>query len=131
MTQPGGGLPPARILEWLERGPKAAFYVMYGPTEASARLTDLPPFELRRKLGSVGRAIPNVEIIVVNDDIARPGEVGELVARGANISPGYWNNPEEKQLSSSESSGALSGKSSDSAPGWSASGPGTVSRAAC
>jgi acyl-CoA synthetase (AMP-forming)/AMP-acid ligase II len=97
VTQAGGGLPPARILEWLERGPKVPFYVMYGATEASARLTYLPPAELRRKLGSIGRAIPNVEIVVVGDEggVVPPGEVGELVARGANISPGYWNNPEE------------------------------------
>jgi acyl-CoA synthetase (AMP-forming)/AMP-acid ligase II len=97
VTQAGGGLPPTRILEWLERGPKAAFYVMYGATEASARLTYLEPSELRRKLGSIGRAIPNVEILVVTEDgrVAAEGEVGELVARGANISPGYWNNPNE------------------------------------
>lgn len=97
VTQAGGGMPPARIEEWLERGPKVDFYVMYGATEASARLTYLEPAQLRRKLGSIGRAIPNVEIVVLREDgsIARPNEVGELVARGANISPGYWNNPEE------------------------------------
>jgi long-chain acyl-CoA synthetase len=97
VTQAGGGMPPARILEWLERGPKTDFFVMYGATEASARLTYLPPSELRRKLGSIGVAIPNTEIIIVKDDgsIAAAGETGELVARGANISSGYWNNPQE------------------------------------
>lgn len=99
VTQAGGGMPPARILEWLERGPQVPFFVMYGATEASARLTCLPPGELRRKLGSIGRAIPNVEIQVVKED-GRPaatGEVGELVARGANISQGYWQNATETQ----------------------------------
>ena len=97
VTQAGGGMPAARITEWLERGPNARFFVMYGATEASARLTYLEPSQLQRKLGSIGRAIPNVEMLVVKDDgtIAAPGETGELVARGSNISPGYWNDPEE------------------------------------
>ncbi len=97
VTQAGGGMPPAKINEWLERGPKADFYVMYGATEAAARLTYLPPADLTRKLGSIGRAIPDVEICVVAEDgrVAAVGETGELVARGANISKGYWNRPEE------------------------------------
>lgn len=97
VTQAGGGMAPARIQEWLEKGPQVPFFVMYGATEASARLTYLEPEQLRRKLGSIGRAIPNVEMRVVTDDgrFAEPREVGELVARGANISPGYWNDPEE------------------------------------
>jgi acyl-CoA synthetase (AMP-forming)/AMP-acid ligase II len=70
---------------------------MYGATEAAARLTYLPPEDLPRKLGSIGRAIPNVVIDVI-DETGTPvgnGEVGELVARGPNISSGYWNRPEE------------------------------------
>ena len=97
VTQAGGPMPPSRILEWLERGPRVPFYVMYGATEASARLTYLPPADLRRKLGSIGRSIPNVEMLVMteNGERARPGEVGELVARGANVAAGYWNAPGE------------------------------------
>ncbi len=97
VTQAGGGMPPARIAEWLERGPAVPFFVMYGATEAAARLTYLPPDELREHLGSIGRPIPNVEVRVLTADgvVAAPGEVGELVARGSNISAGYWNNPEE------------------------------------
>jgi long-chain acyl-CoA synthetase len=100
VTQAGGGLPPARITEWLERGPKADFYVMYGATEAAARLAYLPPADLPRKLGSIGRPIPEVEIAVITEsgEQAKPGQVGELVARGPNISPGYWNRPEETSL---------------------------------
>lgn len=97
VTQAGGPMSPARIDEWLARGPKAGFYVMYGATEAAARLTYLPPTELASKRGSIGRAIPNVEVRVLAEDgrVAQPGEVGELVARGANIASGYWNRPDE------------------------------------
>ncbi len=97
VTQAGGGMAADRISEWLARGPKVPFYVMYGATEASARLTYLHPDDLLGKLGSIGRPIPNVEIAVVKDDGTRaaPGEAGELVARGSNISRGYWNNAAE------------------------------------
>jgi long-chain acyl-CoA synthetase len=99
VTQAGGSLPVPRINEWLARGPQVPFFVMYGATEASARLTYLDPARLGDKAGSIGKPIPNVEITVVKDDgtTAAPHEVGELVARGANISSGYWNNPQETQ----------------------------------
>jgi acyl-CoA synthetase (AMP-forming)/AMP-acid ligase II len=99
VTQAGGAMPKSRIVEWLDRGPKVPFYVMYGATEASARLTYLEPEHLGTKLGSIGRPVPNVEILVLRDDgtPAAPGEIGELVARGSNISPGYWNNHEESR----------------------------------
>lgn len=97
VTQAGGSMPPSRITEWLERGPAAKFYVMYGATEAAARLTYLPPADLKQRMGSVGKPIPNVEIQVITEtgERAAPGEIGELVARGSNISCGYWNNQEE------------------------------------
>lgn len=97
VTQAGGNLPPARIREWVERGPQVPFYVMYGATEASARLTYLPPGRLQAKLGSIGIEIPNVEICVVREDgeLAGVNEPGEIVARGANIAAGYWNAPAE------------------------------------
>lgn len=97
VTQAGGAMSPARIDEWRARGPAADFYVMYGATEAAARLTYLPPADLKRKAGSIGRAIPDVEIRVVTPGgrVAAPGEVGELVARGPNIALGYWNRPDE------------------------------------
>jgi acyl-CoA synthetase (AMP-forming)/AMP-acid ligase II len=97
VTQAGGAMPTSRITEWLERGPKADFYVMYGATEAAARLTYLPPAALHRKLGSIGRPIPGVSIAVVDGQgqAVQPGTVGELIASGENISPGYWNNAEE------------------------------------
>jgi amino acid adenylation domain-containing protein len=100
VTVAGGALPPSKIDEWLRRGPHAQFFVMYGATEASARLTYLAPSQLSAKRGSIGRPIPNVEIVVLNEagETAAPREVGELVARGSNISCGYWNNPCESAL---------------------------------
>jgi amino acid adenylation domain-containing protein len=97
VTQAGGALPAARVREWLERGPRVPFYVMYGATEASARLAYLDPRELSRKLGSLGRAIPNVRLTTVREDgtVASPGEVGEIIARGSNVAVGYWNDAEE------------------------------------
>jgi long-chain acyl-CoA synthetase len=96
VTQAGGPMPPARIREWQRALPGVPFYVMYGATEAAARLAYLDPADFDRAPGSIGRAIPNVDLRVLNDDgaVARPGEVGEIVARGSNISPGYWAAPE-------------------------------------
>jgi acyl-CoA synthetase (AMP-forming)/AMP-acid ligase II len=95
VTQAGGAMATPLIREWLRDGPPVPFFVMYGATEASARLTYLPPADLERKLGSIGRPIPGVHIRIVTDDgsTAAPREVGELVANGANVSAGYWNDP--------------------------------------
>jgi amino acid adenylation domain-containing protein len=97
VTQAGGAMPPQRLAEWLKRGPNVPFFVMYGATEASARLTYLDPAELPGRAGSIGRPIPNVEIVVRREDgsPAAAGEIGELVARGSNIARGYWNDPVE------------------------------------
>jgi acyl-CoA synthetase (AMP-forming)/AMP-acid ligase II len=97
VTQAGGPMPPALVQEWLRTVPGVPFFVMYGATEASARLAYLPPAELPRRLGSIGRAIPGVELRVVREDgdVASPGEIGEIVARGGNISAGYWNCADE------------------------------------
>lgn len=97
MTQAGGPMPPAAIERLLEIVPHVAFYVMYGQTEATARLTWLPPERLRDKLGSVGIAIPGVEIEIRDEETFEPlpaGVTGEICARGDNITPGYWQNPE-------------------------------------
>jgi long-chain acyl-CoA synthetase len=100
VTVAGGALSPSRIKEWLRHVPNAEFFVMYGATEAAARLSYLSPADLARKPGSIGRAIPNVELLVINESGGRAtaGEIGELVARGSNISCGYWRNPEETAL---------------------------------
>lgn len=92
-----GGKVPVPIIEKMRRFfPRTDIYLMYGLTEAF-RSTYLPPQELERRPTSMGKAIPNVEIFVVNEkgEECRPGEVGELVHRGALISRGYWNDPEK------------------------------------
>lgn len=69
-------------------------FMMYGTTEAF-RSTFLHPHQLEKKPGSVGKAFPGVEITIVdhNGRICHPGEIGEIVHKGAFISPGYWNDP--------------------------------------
>jgi long-chain acyl-CoA synthetase len=97
VTQAGGTMPPARIRQWLDVMPDVRLYLMYGTTEAGPRLAYLDPAELPRRIGAIGRAVPNVELTVMRDDgtVAEPGTVGELVARGSNIAAGYWGKPEE------------------------------------
>jgi acyl-CoA synthetase (AMP-forming)/AMP-acid ligase II len=97
LTQAGGALAPAIQKEVVKAFAPAKLFVMYGATEASARLSYLDPVDLPRKWGSIGKAIPNVELYVA-DEYGNPrpnGEEGELVARGSNIMSGYWNHPEE------------------------------------
>jgi acyl-CoA synthetase (AMP-forming)/AMP-acid ligase II len=99
LTQAGGAMAPSIQKEVAEAFAPAKLYVMYGATEASARLSYLPPGDLPRKWGSIGKAIPNVELFIA-DAIGkplRPGDEGEIVARGSNIMSGYWNHPEETQ----------------------------------
>lgn len=92
VTQAGGKLHNAFISEFTELFPDVRFFVMYGQTEATARLSFLPPERLKDKLGSIGKGIPGVELKVVDEDgkdIA-PGQVGEILARGRNIMKGYF-----------------------------------------
>ena len=76
--------------------PEKDFYVMYGATEATARLSYLPPHLAREKMGSIGKGIPGVTLNVMNSDgvPVKPGEVGEITAIGDNIMKGYYNDPE-------------------------------------
>jgi acyl-CoA synthetase (AMP-forming)/AMP-acid ligase II len=72
--------------------PRVQLFIMYGQTEATARLTYLPPAQLSAKFGSVGVAVPGMEIDVQLDGRSlAPGEVGEICARGSSIMQGYWN----------------------------------------
>lgn len=91
-----GGHMPRPVLDRL-RGllPRTQVYLMYGLTEAF-RSTYLPPAELDRRPDSMGKAVPNAEILVVRKDgtPCAPGEPGELVHRGAFVALGYWNDPE-------------------------------------
>jgi acyl-CoA synthetase (AMP-forming)/AMP-acid ligase II len=92
VTQAGGKLAPIFIDEFRNSHPEITFFVMYGQTEATARLSYLPPELYEAKKGSMGKGIPGVELRVVNETgrNIKPGEVGEVIARGDNIMLGYF-----------------------------------------
>jgi acyl-CoA synthetase (AMP-forming)/AMP-acid ligase II len=96
VQQAGGRLPEVLIRELAEALPEAAIFIMYGQTEATARLSCLPSQLLKAKLGSIGRGIPGVGLQVIGEDgkQVQPGQVGEIVARGGNITLGYLDEPE-------------------------------------
>ncbi|MBN8508015.1 MAG: acyl-CoA ligase (AMP-forming), exosortase A system-associated [Burkholderiales bacterium] len=92
-----GGRMPAETLTLLrQRVPAAKPFLMYGLTEAF-RSTYLPPEEVDRRPDSIGKAIPNAEILVLREDGSEcaPNEPGELVHRGALVGLGYWNDPDK------------------------------------
>jgi len=96
LTNSGGAMPDALLTQLQGIFKNAEPYLMYGLTEAF-RSTYLPPADLPRKRGSMGKAIPNAEIVVVREDgsLCGPNEPGELVHRGPLVSLGYWNSPEK------------------------------------
>ena len=96
VTQAGGKLHNVFIEEFIEIFPQINFYVMYGQTEATARLSYLHPELLKSKMGSIGKEIPGVTLMILNeeDEPVQVGEVGELVAMGGNIMKGYLNDSE-------------------------------------
>lgn len=92
-----GGRMPRETLNLLrQRVPQAKPFLMYGLTEAF-RSTYLPPDEVDRRPDSIGKAIPNAEILVLREDgsACSPEEPGELVHRGALVGMGYWNDAEK------------------------------------
>jgi long-chain acyl-CoA synthetase len=92
VTQAGGKLHNAFITEFIESFPGIRFIVMYGQTEATARLSWLPPEKLPEKIGSCGKAIPGVELRLVDEkgQPVKPGDIGEIIAQGDNIMQGYY-----------------------------------------
>jgi acyl-CoA ligase (AMP-forming) (exosortase A-associated) len=94
LTNSGGAMPRTTVAALRAALPDARLFLMYGLTEAF-RSTWLPPSELDRRPDSMGRAIPNAEVMVVRPDgtPCAPNEPGELVHRGALVSLGYWNDP--------------------------------------
>jgi len=96
VTQAGGKLHNAFISEFIETFPQIKFYVMYGQTEATARLSWLPPERLPEKIGSCGKSIPDVNLKVAdeNGNPVKPGETGEILAFGDNIMLGYYKDAE-------------------------------------
>jgi acyl-CoA synthetase (AMP-forming)/AMP-acid ligase II len=96
ITNTGGAMPQAVLKNLRQALPTTRIFLMYGLTEAF-RSTYLPPEELDRRPTSMGKAIPDTEILVINDQghLCKPGEPGELVHRGPTVSLGYWNRPED------------------------------------
>jgi acyl-CoA ligase (AMP-forming) (exosortase A-associated) len=95
ITNTGGAMPQPVLAKLRELLPSTRVFLMYGLTEAF-RSTYLPPEELDRRPTSMGKAIPDTEILVINENgkPCKPGEVGELVHRGPTVSMGYWGQPE-------------------------------------
>ncbi|WP_334188578.1 acyl-CoA ligase (AMP-forming), exosortase A system-associated [Noviherbaspirillum sp.] len=96
ITNSGGAMQRVTLDALRASLPKVKPYLMYGLTEAF-RSTFLPPSEVDRRPDSIGKAIPNAEILVLRPDGSEcePGEAGELVHRGALVSLGYWNDTEK------------------------------------
>ncbi len=96
LTNSGGAMPLATTKALRAALPDTAVYLMYGLTEAF-RSTYLPPDQVARRPDSMGKAIPNAQVMVVREDGSEcaPGEPGELVHRGALVALGYWNDPDK------------------------------------
>ncbi len=94
LTSSGGPMPARAVTALKAALPAARLYLMYGLTEAF-RSTYLPPADIDERPGSMGRAVPNAEVMVVRPDGSPcdPGEPGELVHRGAFVAMGYWDAP--------------------------------------
>jgi len=109
-TNSGGAMPVATLRKLRAALPRTLPYLMYGLTEAF-RSTYLPPEEADRRPESMGKAIPNAEILVVrpNGESCAPNEPGELVHRGSLVSLGYWNDPAKTAERFKPAPGTLSG----------------------
>jgi long-chain acyl-CoA synthetase len=97
IQQAGGRLAESCLRELRAVLPDIDIFVMYGQTEATARLSYLPPECLEARMGSIGKGIPGVTLHVLDESgrQVEPGAIGEIVAEGENISQGYWRAPEE------------------------------------
>lgn len=93
VTQAGGSMAPSIQKKVAQVFAPAKLFIMYGSTEAAPRLSYLEPDDLPEKWGSIGKAIPNVELFVVDQNGRQMPQyiTGEIAARGSNIMAGYWN----------------------------------------
>jgi acyl-CoA synthetase (AMP-forming)/AMP-acid ligase II len=96
LQQAGGKLGQPFIDELEQTLPAARLYVMYGQTEATARLSCITPEDRHAHPGSIGKGLASVALRVLAEDgtPVEPGQVGEIVASGPNITLGYWRDPE-------------------------------------
>lgn len=96
ITNSGGAMPRTTLDLLRSALPATKIFLMYGLTEAF-RSTYLPPEQIDKHPDSIGKAIPNAEIMVLREDGSpcAPGEAGELVHRGALVAMGYWNDKEK------------------------------------
>lgn len=94
ITNSGGAFPVEHVRAYRERLPHTQVFLMYGLTEAF-RSTYLDPAQVDVRPDSMGKAIPDAEIVLVDDDdqLCGPGEIGQLVHRGPLVALGYWNDP--------------------------------------
>jgi acyl-CoA synthetase (AMP-forming)/AMP-acid ligase II len=95
--QAGGNLPSQRVLEMQAVFPTVKFYVMYGQTEATARISCMDPDRWEEKQGSVGVPLDNLEVRIIDENGAdlQAGKIGELLVKGPSVCAGYLNAPEE------------------------------------
>ena len=96
LSNTAAAFPSAHILALRKLIPQAVIFSMYGLTECT-RVSYLDPSRLEGKLTSVGRAMPNSETFVLDEQGRRcgPREIGELVVRGTSVMRGYWRRPTE------------------------------------
>jgi acyl-coenzyme A synthetase/AMP-(fatty) acid ligase len=94
VTSSGGPLAPTTIDTLCCAHPHVQVYLMYGLTEAF-RSTYLDPGQVELRPRSIGKAVPNTQILVLGEDLrpCAPGKVGQLVHRGPTVAAGYWNDP--------------------------------------
>jgi long-chain acyl-CoA synthetase len=99
-TQAGGAMAPEVIRKLMNAFPNKEIYIMYGLTEASPRVSYVPPQRLKDKVGSIGIPVPGVRLRILKEDGSEAvvGEEGEIAVFGDNVMLGYWNEPEENKL---------------------------------
>jgi len=95
ISNTGAALPVEHIKNFRNLFPDVQIFSMFGLTECK-RIAYLPPEDIDKKPGSVGKAMPNCEVFIVdeNGNEVEPNVVGELVVRGSNVMRGYWNSEE-------------------------------------
>ncbi|HET6734946.1 AMP-binding protein [Mycobacterium sp.] len=100
VTQAGGRMPPERVRRFAQLGQRKGWdlFVMYGATEATARMAYLPPELAASHPSTIGRPIPGGSLTLEPADGWTEEGVGELVYRGPNVMMGYAHGPDDLAL---------------------------------